>query len=225
VLEQEEFLTVPRGFSCPSKQAAFPPCFFNPSRLSFLFLPPLPPPPSQPFYYGWRTFDFIFARGFTTRSYFQTRSRFLSRFLCLPRNMPARTRHLYNQRRVHYDEREDEQREHCAGGGKRRGRRKEIYFYDRDGDVLFLHDRIFLFSREGRVPGRKTRGREGKGGREDKKSELKHDLYESVDTHGKLYARMQGGGQPRAIWYSSRIRMLLVDARNSLKISPCRAVG
>jgi len=25
-------------------------------------------------------------------------------------------------------------------------RRREIYFYGRDGDVLFLHDRVFFFS-------------------------------------------------------------------------------
>ena len=149
----EEFLTIPRRFSRSSRQAA-PRCFIVYGRprllssiipslrfvLSLLFFP-------SSFYYGWRTFDFIFARGYTARSYFQTRSRFLSRFLCLSR-ISARTRHLYNQRCVHYDERERErERKRVERTLRRRGkrrRRKEIYFYDRDGDVLFLHDRIFF---------------------------------------------------------------------------------
>lgn len=101
---------------------------------------------------------------------------------------------------MHYDKREDESatsesdqsREHCVeeGGGGERKRRREIYFYDRNGDVLFLHDRIFfLFSWEGRVTER-VRGR-------TQKVRIK-TIYgrERRRTHANFMRRMHDGGQP-----------------------------
>lgn len=75
---------------------------------------------------------------------------------------------------------------------RKRRRRKEIYFYDRDGDVLFLHDRIFfLVSREGRVTERKR----GAGGRT--KVRIKTRSIRERRHAREFYARMQGnGGQP-----------------------------
>lgn len=85
----------------------------------------------------------------------------------------AHTRHLYNQRRMYacimIRERERElRREGAERAEERRGkkrnkrRRSEIYFYGRDGDVLFLHDRIFLFL------SRRTSDRERKKEREER---------------------------------------------------------
>jgi len=47
-------------------------------------------------------------------------------------------------RRKEKKEEEEMEEEEEEEGEKRR--RREIYFYGRDGDVLFLHDRVFFFS-------------------------------------------------------------------------------
>lgn len=117
----EGFLAVFRGFS---RQWTSPPY----GRPSFSSIFPFLPFFSFFFFisHGWRTFDFIFARGYMRDHIFRPPISF-SLLLSLSFANTTHTRHLYNQRRVrmHYDKREDESaasgsdrsREHCVGGG------------------------------------------------------------------------------------------------------------
>jgi hypothetical protein len=135
--DSSRFLVVPREFFTPVNKLLLV-YRLRPSVFFFNFYLSLSPPLSH----DWQTSDFIFARGYIHAHIFR---------LDLSPVNTAHTCHLYNQTPVHVHYDDGERRRECGERIRQterilygKGGRREIYFYGRDGDVLFLHDRIFF---------------------------------------------------------------------------------